>query len=125
MLLSLLIGVGIIVPMSVLSGFGNYASGWLYPIPGLLLGCLFEQFKTKLDTTNKRLQLIETKLLKFEQQLAKSIEAIVETASLITFVNTPATKTLPQALQKQALAMSEPLQQALLSIRPISFVIPS
>ena len=81
MLLGFLIGVGIAVLMSVLGGIGIYASGWIYPLLGLLLGYFFKQFKTKLDSSNKRLQQLETKLLKFEQQLAKSSEAIVESAS--------------------------------------------
>ena len=99
MLLGFLIGVGIAVLVSVLGGIGIYASAWLYPILGLLLGYFFEQFKTKLDTTNKRLQQLETKLLKFEQQLAKSSKAIVESASLSAFVAAPANETVPQALQ--------------------------
>lgn len=104
MLLGFMIGIGIATLMAALGSAGIYSSSWLFPLLGLLLGYFFSQFKTQLDLANKRIQQLETKALKIEQQLnqlnekshEKTAESIPEQSKTIDLVTPPAVEALPK-----------------------------
>ena len=105
MLLGFMIGIGIATLMAALGSAGIYSSSWLFPLLGLLLGYFFGRIKTQLDLTNKRIQQLETKALKFEQQLnqlnekshEKTAESISEKLKTIDLVMPPVVEALPEA----------------------------
>ena len=123
MLLGFMIGVGLAVLMSALGAMGIYGASWFYPLLGLLLGYFFDQFKTKLDTTNKRLQQLETKLLKLEESAVSMSQSSVIATEPVAIKPAPAEPIVEIALQ--ALETNEPAKQTILTTKSSTTETPS